>query len=82
MNRKVTTVVTLKSQPVSGSIQEGPPLSFKNPPTFDPPRKTFPGRPSRHRSVQQIDLVLTLLLLLGLPIPFNDLEMIMSELFW
>ena len=43
--------------------------------------KTFPGTvPSRF--VQQIDLVPTLSLLLGLPIPFNNLGTVIPEFFW
>ena len=61
---------------------KGPALSSENPPTSDLPHKTFPGEPSPHRSVQQIDLVPTLSLLLGLPIPFNNLGTVIPELFW
>ncbi|KAI0299999.1 hypothetical protein B0F90DRAFT_1725887 [Multifurca ochricompacta] len=61
---------------------KGPTLSSKNPPTSHLPHKTFPGEPSLHRSVQQIDLVPTLSLLLGLPIPFNNLGTVIPELFW
>ena len=61
---------------------KGPALSSKNPPTSQLPHKTFPGEPSQHRSVQQIDLVPTLSLLLGLPIPFNNLGTVIPELFW
>ncbi|KAK0474791.1 hypothetical protein IW261DRAFT_525459 [Armillaria novae-zelandiae] len=43
---------------------------------------TFPGAPLPHRSVQQIDLLPTLSLLLGLPIPFNNLGSVIPELFW
>ncbi|PBK83111.1 hypothetical protein ARMGADRAFT_975085 [Armillaria gallica] len=43
---------------------------------------TFPGAPLPHRSVQQIDLLPTLSLLLGLPIPFNNLGTVIPELFW
>ena len=42
---------------------------------------TFPNAPSSHRSIQQIDLVPSLALLLGLPIPFNNLGTIIPELF-
>ena len=54
--------------------------------TFIPPRPltpttTFPGAPVSHRSIQQIDLVPTLSLLLGLPIPFNNLGTVIPELF-
>ncbi|KAH8990586.1 hypothetical protein EDB92DRAFT_1816763 [Lactarius akahatsu] len=61
---------------------KGAPLSSKNPPTSHLPHKTFPGEPTSHRSVQQIDLVPTLSLLLGLPIPFNNLGTVIPELFW
>ena len=61
---------------------KGPALSSKDPPTSGLPHKTFPGEPSPHRSVQQIDLVPTLSLLLGLPIPFNNLGTVIPELFW
>jgi phosphatidylinositol glycan class O len=43
--------------------------------------KTFPGANVAHRRVQQIDLVPTLSLLLGLPIPFNNLGTVIPELF-
>lgn len=42
---------------------------------------TFPGAPISHRSIQQIDLVPSLALLLGLPIPFNNLGSVIPELF-
>ncbi|KAH9048341.1 hypothetical protein EDB84DRAFT_1556964 [Lactarius hengduanensis] len=61
---------------------KGAALSSKNPPTSHLPHKTFPGEPASHRSVQQIDLVPTLSLLLGLPIPFNNLGTVIPELFW
>ncbi|KAI0263618.1 hypothetical protein BC834DRAFT_938601 [Gloeopeniophorella convolvens] len=61
---------------------KGPTLSAKNVPTTDLPHKTFPDAPAPHRSVQQIDLVPTLSLLLGLPIPFNNLGTVIPELFW
>ncbi|KAJ7433936.1 hypothetical protein FB451DRAFT_1312941 [Mycena latifolia] len=44
--------------------------------------KTFPNAPTSHRSIQQIDIVPTLSLLLGLPIPFNNLGSVIPELFW
>lgn len=44
--------------------------------------KMFPGSTVPHRSVQQIDLLPSLSLLLGLPIPFNNLGSIIPELFW
>ncbi|KAJ7102828.1 hypothetical protein C8R44DRAFT_716146 [Mycena epipterygia] len=43
---------------------------------------TFPNAPISHRSIQQIDIVPTLSLLLGLPIPFNNLGRVIPELFW
>ncbi|KAI0824428.1 hypothetical protein BC628DRAFT_1379548 [Trametes gibbosa] len=42
----------------------------------------FPGSTVVNRHIQQIDLVPTLSLLLGLPIPFNNLGTIIPELFW
>ena len=42
---------------------------------------TFPDSPLSHRSIQQIDLVPSLALLLGLPIPFNNLGNVIPELF-
>ncbi|KAG2055998.1 hypothetical protein BDR06DRAFT_881075 [Suillus hirtellus] len=42
---------------------------------------TFPDTPAPHRHVQQIDLVPTISLLLGLPIPFNNLGTVIPELF-
>ncbi|THH32750.1 hypothetical protein EUX98_g1451 [Antrodiella citrinella] len=44
--------------------------------------RTYPNAPVSHRSVQQIDLVPSLSLLLGIPIPFNNLGAIIPELFW
>jgi phosphatidylinositol glycan class O len=44
--------------------------------------KTFPGTTIRHRSIQQIDILPTLSLLLGLPIPYNNLGTVIPELFW
>jgi phosphatidylinositol glycan class O len=43
--------------------------------------KIFPGATVPHRRVQQIDLVPTISLLLGLPIPFNNLGAVIPELF-
>ena len=45
------------------------------------PAVTFPGAPVAHRHIQQIDLVPTLSLLLGLRIPFNNLGAVIPELF-
>ena len=44
--------------------------------------KTFPETTTRHRSIQQIDILPTLSLLLGLPIPYNNLGAVIPELFW
>jgi phosphatidylinositol glycan class O len=44
--------------------------------------KTFPETTIRHRSIQQIDILPTLSLLLGLPIPYNNLGTVIPELFW
>lgn len=44
--------------------------------------KTFPGAEIRHRAIQQIDILPTVSLLLGLPIPFNNLGTVIPELFW
>ncbi|KAI5116507.1 hypothetical protein M0805_004670 [Coniferiporia weirii] len=45
------------------------------------PRATYPGASVAHRWIQQIDIVPTLSLLLGLPIPFNSLGSVIPELF-
>ncbi|KII84903.1 hypothetical protein PLICRDRAFT_345660 [Plicaturopsis crispa FD-325 SS-3] len=45
------------------------------------PVKKFPTAPTAERSIEQIDLLPTLSLLLGLPIPFNNLGTIIPELF-
>ncbi|OJT03980.1 GPI ethanolamine phosphate transferase 3 [Trametes pubescens] len=42
----------------------------------------FPGATVANRHIQQIDLAPTLSLLLGLPIPFNNLGTVVPELFW
>lgn len=43
---------------------------------------TFPGTTIPYRRVQQIDLVPSLSLALGLQIPFNNLGTVIPELFW
>ena len=43
---------------------------------------TYPGTTVPHRRVQQIDLVPSLSLMLGLQIPFNNLGTVIPELFW
>ena len=45
------------------------------------PTVTFRGAPAAYRHIQQIDLVPTLSLLLGLRIPFNNLGVVIPELF-
>ncbi|KAF8129914.1 hypothetical protein EV363DRAFT_273322 [Boletus edulis] len=45
------------------------------------PTVVFPGETVPHRSIQQIDFVPTISLLLGLPIPFNNLGSIIPEVF-
>lgn len=44
--------------------------------------RSFPGMTAEHRGIQQIDLVPSLTLLLGLPIPYNNLGTVIPELFW
>ncbi|KAH9922562.1 hypothetical protein B0H21DRAFT_165025 [Amylocystis lapponica] len=63
---------------------KGPKLTFPGAsiPAQLLPRRTFPGSAVPHRFVQQIDLVPSLALLLGLPIPFNNLGTVIPELFW
>ncbi|KAI0726202.1 hypothetical protein C8Q72DRAFT_829711 [Fomitopsis betulina] len=41
----------------------------------------FPGATVPHRCVQQIDLVPSLVLLLGIPVPYNNLSTVILELF-
>ncbi len=43
--------------------------------------RSFPRSPVPHRSIQQIDILPSIALLLGLPIPFNNLGSIIPELF-
>ncbi|KAG5634046.1 hypothetical protein H0H81_003636 [Sphagnurus paluster] len=42
----------------------------------------FPGTSVPHRAIQQIDILPTLSLLLGLPIPYNNLGTVIPEMFW
>ncbi|OBZ73368.1 GPI ethanolamine phosphate transferase 3, partial [Grifola frondosa] len=51
-------------------------------PQFVLSERAFPGSEILSRHVQQIDLVPSLSLLLGLPIPYNNLGMVIPELFW
>jgi phosphatidylinositol glycan class O len=46
------------------------------------PTAIYPGTTTSARSIQQIDLVPSISLLLGLPIPFNNLGTVIPELFW
>lgn len=63
---------------------KGPKLSYGESYIPDNLKKTtlFPGAKVPHRAIQQIDLVSSLSLLLGLPIPFNNLGTVIPELFW
>ena len=61
---------------------KGPPLSSKNPPTFDLPHKPLPGESSSNGLVRQIGLVPTLSLLIEPSVLFNDLGTVIPELFW
>ncbi|KAF8579051.1 hypothetical protein K439DRAFT_1663402 [Ramaria rubella] len=67
------TWIYSKSVPLSSQTFTPPPALV--------PNTTFPGAPVTHRSIQQIDLVPTVSLLLGLPIPFNNLGTVIPELF-
>ncbi|KZV87282.1 alkaline phosphatase-like protein [Exidia glandulosa HHB12029] len=57
------------------------PLSSSPPPEYLAQTTPFVGAQYEHRLVQQIDLVPSLALLLGLPIPFNNLGTVIPELF-
>ncbi|GLB42642.1 putative type I phosphodiesterase / nucleotide pyrophosphatase [Lyophyllum shimeji] len=70
----------LQSQ--SQTLTQKPKHVHKNPPSGLLRYTTFPSAPASHRSVQQIDLLPTLCLLLGLPIPFGNLGSVIPELFW
>ncbi|KAJ2932872.1 hypothetical protein H1R20_g4230, partial [Candolleomyces eurysporus] len=63
---------------------KGPPLiqATKPVPSGLLQYRTFPGTTVEHRGIQQIDILPTLSLLLGLPIPFNNLGTIIPEFFW
>ncbi|KAG6808130.1 hypothetical protein H0H92_005298, partial [Tricholoma furcatifolium] len=64
---------------------KGPALrSFDNKPPSSEllPYTMFPGLPVPHRFVDQIDILPTISLLLGLPIPYNNLGTVIPELFW
>ncbi|KAI0755597.1 hypothetical protein C8Q74DRAFT_1373381 [Fomes fomentarius] len=51
-------------------------------PSFLLSTRLFPGATLEHRHIQQIDLAPTLSLVLGLPIPFNNLGTVIPEVFW
>ncbi|KAG8215632.1 hypothetical protein J3R82DRAFT_7502 [Butyriboletus roseoflavus] len=61
-----------------GAALSQPSTSF---PSSLVPTIVFPGETVPHRSIQQIDLVPTISLLLGLPIPFNNLGSVIPEVF-
>jgi len=63
-----------KGVPLAGSALSEIPVSLLS-------TATFPGAPVAHRHIQQIDLVPTLSLLLGLRIPFNNIGVVIPELF-
>ena len=63
-----------KGVPLAGTARSEIPPSLQ-------PTTRFPGAPVAHRHIQQIDLVPTLSLLLGLRIPFNNLGAVIPELF-
>ncbi|KAG8851556.1 mannose-ethanolamine phosphotransferase gpi13 [Serendipita sp. 411] len=69
-----STWIYSKSVPLQEIPSEALPTSLL-------PNTTFPFAPTSHRGIQQIDLVPTISLLLGLPIPFNNLGLIIPELF-
>jgi len=46
------------------------------------PVQNIPETTIRHRSIQKIDILPTLSLLLGLPIPYNNLSTVIPEVFW
>ncbi|SPO39931.1 related to GPI13 - protein involved in glycosylphosphatidylinositol biosynthesis [Pseudozyma flocculosa] len=71
----------LASDVHSTLLADGP--TYQLVPAFVPfsPLPSPPFDPKGHRSIPQIDLVPSLSLLLGLPIPFNSLGSIVPELF-
>ncbi|KAF6756623.1 hypothetical protein DFP72DRAFT_893250 [Ephemerocybe angulata] len=60
---------------------KGAPLAGAKPPSGLLQYRTFPGTTRPHRGIQQIDILPTLSLLLGLPIPFNNLGTVIPEFF-
>lgn len=74
----------LETSPGMWIYSKGVPLAGTPWPEFPAslqPTAIFPGAPVAHRHIQQIDLVPTLSLLLGLRIPFNNLGAVIPELF-
>ncbi|KAH6902607.1 phosphoethanolamine N-methyltransferase [Coprinopsis sp. MPI-PUGE-AT-0042] len=74
---------TLETSSAMWIYSKGPALAqtLEDIPTDLLPHRKFPGASVGHRFIQQIDLLPTLSLLLGLPIPFNNLGSIIPELF-
>lgn len=74
----------LETSPGMWVYSKGVPLAGINShkiPSSSLPTKMFLGASIAHRHIQQIDLVPTLSLLLGLRIPFNNLGTVIPELF-
>ncbi|KAH6903857.1 phosphoethanolamine N-methyltransferase [Coprinopsis sp. MPI-PUGE-AT-0042] len=74
---------TLETSSAMWIYSKGPALAqtLEDIPTDLLPLRKFPGASVGHRFIQQIDLLPTLSLLLGLPIPFNNLGSIIPEVF-
>ncbi|KAF8630559.1 hypothetical protein AX17_005371 [Amanita inopinata Kibby_2008] len=75
---------TLETSAALWVYSKGPALTSA---TTKPPSgllqyKLFPETVTPHRAIQQIDILPTLSLLLGLPIPYNNLGSIIPEVFW
>ncbi|KAJ3531710.1 hypothetical protein NMY22_g8035 [Coprinellus aureogranulatus] len=72
---------TLETSAAMWVYSKGPALASKPIPSGLLQYRTFPGTSKPHRGIQQIDILPTLSLLLGLPIPFNNLGTIIPEFF-
>ncbi|KAH7886549.1 hypothetical protein F5I97DRAFT_1004935 [Phlebopus sp. FC_14] len=74
---------TLETMSAMWVYSKGPALShaYEALPESVLEKMVFPGERVAQRYIQQIDLVPTLSLLLGLPIPFNNLGSVIPELF-
>ncbi|KZT52863.1 alkaline phosphatase-like protein [Calocera cornea HHB12733] len=70
-----TTTFVYSPGPALSQLPTPPPPSLT-------PHTLYPGSDTPARAVQQIDLLPSLSLLLGLPIPFNNLGAVIPELFW